>query len=432
MRVSTTLAVLAWLGSWGYAQEPRSRVSSRPLPEKFLHWPFSPGEDWRITNSYDRNGHGNNIPYALDFQRAGSSRDAARQLTQYSVVRAAAPGKVIAAVTTDRGGYGKYVVIDHGNGFATLYGHLSEVSIRPGMEVPALEKLGVAGNTGASTGAHLHFEVRDIQGARRWQDGKFVKPEPIMGQRDFSGATPGRPLPRTPDGKTGSYSYALNDLDPSVQNVAADVAEQLKKAFGTEQPRRAPRSDVASRPPPAPPQPTPPRPSPGVSQPSRDGRRVEPPQPTPPRPEFPAQPPLQRGDDASKRTVATLGPFRFVIPKGWGIAEQHSDGMGITMGPDGKNNWPRYITFLQHPGLGRGPHTPEGINRAIQQNTRRQGATTAVRVGKKEHRGVWFSGSDGGGYVLFSPGGSVYMLGYGSSVDKGMLQEILRSIEPKP
>lgn len=71
-------------------------------------------------------------------------------------VYASASGKMEAR--TDPYGYGNYIVIDHGNGYSTLYGHLSKVYKQSGM-VQQGELIGAVGNTGGSTGAHLHFEV---------------------------------------------------------------------------------------------------------------------------------------------------------------------------------------------------------------------------------------------------------------------------------
>lgn len=58
------------------------------------------------------------------------------------------------------GGYGNTIMIDHGNGYQTLYAHLSSVSVGCGQSVAAGNTVGYAGSTGNSTGAHLHFEVR--------------------------------------------------------------------------------------------------------------------------------------------------------------------------------------------------------------------------------------------------------------------------------
>ncbi len=71
-------------------------------------------------------------------------------------------GKVIMANTDGKGGgYGNYVVVDHGNGFSTLYGHLSNVLVKVGQTVDKGEQIGNVGNTGRSTGPHLHFECRE-------------------------------------------------------------------------------------------------------------------------------------------------------------------------------------------------------------------------------------------------------------------------------
>lgn len=58
------------------------------------------------------------------------------------------------------GGYGLHVLVHHGADLVTLYGHLAAWSVMPGQEVAAGTVVGAEGSTGASTGAHLHFEVR--------------------------------------------------------------------------------------------------------------------------------------------------------------------------------------------------------------------------------------------------------------------------------
>lgn len=77
-------------------------------------------------------------------------------------VYASAPGIVYVAKAggTWNGGYGNYVVIAHPNGTQTLYAHLSSVAATMGASVDQGELVGAIGNTGRSTGCHLHFEVR--------------------------------------------------------------------------------------------------------------------------------------------------------------------------------------------------------------------------------------------------------------------------------
>ncbi len=58
------------------------------------------------------------------------------------------------------GGYGNFVVIDHGNGYSTLYEHLESLSVSCGEAVFQGSVIGTAGTTGNSTGPHLHFEIR--------------------------------------------------------------------------------------------------------------------------------------------------------------------------------------------------------------------------------------------------------------------------------
>ncbi len=77
-------------------------------------------------------------------------------------IYASKAGTVIIAKTTYIEGYsyGKYVVIDHGDGYSTLYGHCSDVYVSVGQQVERGEAVAAVGSTGWSTGPHLHFEVR--------------------------------------------------------------------------------------------------------------------------------------------------------------------------------------------------------------------------------------------------------------------------------
>jgi murein DD-endopeptidase MepM/ murein hydrolase activator NlpD len=73
-------------------------------------------------------------------------------------VKATADGVIVSAGWNS--GYGRCVIIDHGNGYQTLYGHLSKIDVMEGAEIRQGETLGLVGMTGRATGPHLHYEVR--------------------------------------------------------------------------------------------------------------------------------------------------------------------------------------------------------------------------------------------------------------------------------
>jgi murein DD-endopeptidase MepM/ murein hydrolase activator NlpD len=79
---------------------------------------------------------------------------------------ASAPGKVVFAGIS--GGYGNLVIINHGYGFATRYGHCSKILVKKGQDVKAGQTIALVGSTGLSTGPHLHFEV--------WKYGQTTDP----------------------------------------------------------------------------------------------------------------------------------------------------------------------------------------------------------------------------------------------------------------
>ena len=85
-------------------------------------------------------------------------------------VHATASGRV--SIAGREGGYGNMVEIEHGNGLATRYGHLSEIDVRVGQKVRIGEVIGRIGSTGRSTGPHLHYETR--------VDGDAVDPQKFL------------------------------------------------------------------------------------------------------------------------------------------------------------------------------------------------------------------------------------------------------------
>jgi murein DD-endopeptidase MepM/ murein hydrolase activator NlpD len=74
-------------------------------------------------------------------------------------VAASDGGTVVIAGWPDNYGYGNRVVVDHGNGYRSLYAHLSNIYVSPGQTVSRGQVIGQMGNTGRSTGTHLHFEI---------------------------------------------------------------------------------------------------------------------------------------------------------------------------------------------------------------------------------------------------------------------------------
>ena len=81
----------------------------------------------------------------------------------YQPIYAAASG--IAYNAYNPGGYGTYVMLFHGNGYVTLYGHLSTSKVADGQTVSKGQVIAISGNSGGSTGPHLHFEIRKAESA---------------------------------------------------------------------------------------------------------------------------------------------------------------------------------------------------------------------------------------------------------------------------
>jgi hypothetical protein len=104
------------------------------------------------------------------------------------------------------GGYGLSVIIDHGGGIITLYGHCSELLVSPGQMVSQGEPIARVGSTGVSTGPHLHFEIR--------QHGRAVNPVPYFPSGTF---------------RFMSGSGTITQLDN--QTSAGEVSERLLMAF---------------------------------------------------------------------------------------------------------------------------------------------------------------------------------------------------------
>ena len=81
-------------------------------------------------------------------------------------------GGKVAEVGYDENGYGNYVVVDHGNGYTSLYGHLQKATVKQGETVSAGQQVGVIGSTGNSSGPHLHLRVR--------KNGQSIDPRTVI------------------------------------------------------------------------------------------------------------------------------------------------------------------------------------------------------------------------------------------------------------
>ncbi|MCA9365094.1 MAG: peptidoglycan DD-metalloendopeptidase family protein [Candidatus Moranbacteria bacterium] len=111
-----------------------------------------PTSSVKITQGYGKtsfsHNYGSGLHNGVDFD--GETGDK---------IKTVADGKVVATGDMGRYGYGKWVAVDHENNLVTLYGHMSSVSVSKGKKVDQGDTVGKMGNTGYSTGSHLHFTV---------------------------------------------------------------------------------------------------------------------------------------------------------------------------------------------------------------------------------------------------------------------------------
>lgn len=108
-----------------------------------------PTHQTRITDVYGYRPRRRRMHYGLDVK-----------VYVGDTIRAAFTGKVRIVKNYGRRGYGKMILIRHDNGLETVYGHLSKQLVKENQLVRAGEVIGLGGNTGRSTGSHLHFETR--------------------------------------------------------------------------------------------------------------------------------------------------------------------------------------------------------------------------------------------------------------------------------
>jgi hypothetical protein len=129
-------------------------ISVNPATGPDFELPFVCGQVW---NGSSRSGHSPSY-YTVDFNRNPDRGQPAL---------ASAAG-VVTKVVTLTGSYGRYVVIDHGGGWSTLYAHLDGFTTTVGARVDQGDQIGIVGGSGGVTGPHLHFEER--------KDGAYFAP----------------------------------------------------------------------------------------------------------------------------------------------------------------------------------------------------------------------------------------------------------------
>lgn len=124
---------------------------------------------WPLKTIYITQYFGN-TPFAKSGAYSGSGHNGVDfGIASGSQVLSALSGTVRATGNTDVGGcysYGKWILVDHFNGISTLYAHLSVISVSPGQKVNGGGTIGYSGNTGYSTGPHLHFSTFATEGVQ--------------------------------------------------------------------------------------------------------------------------------------------------------------------------------------------------------------------------------------------------------------------------
>ena len=147
-------------------------------------------------------------------------------------IRAAFDGKV-RVVRYERRGYGKFIVIRHPNGLETVYGHLSKQLVEPEQEVKAGDVIGLGGNTGRSTGSHLHFETRLL--------GEAINPKFLFDfeNQDVTGDFYVYHKASSRDHRRKASALASVGIDEV--NAANDMANETAEEAVAEKPKRSAR-----------------------------------------------------------------------------------------------------------------------------------------------------------------------------------------------
>ncbi|MAQ15329.1 MAG: metalloendopeptidase [Sandaracinus sp.] len=123
-----------------------AEAAGAPKAAPVFQLPFPCGQVWA---GQTRTNH--SPVNSVDFNRRDDFGDS---------VLAAAPGRVTVVGNTGSSSYGRWIEIDHGSGYRTRYAHLRGQAVSVGQRVRRGQRIGAVGNSGGSTGPHLHFELR--------------------------------------------------------------------------------------------------------------------------------------------------------------------------------------------------------------------------------------------------------------------------------
>lgn len=187
---------IAEAGATGYAFEPHLHFEVRVAGAWVDPMPYitSKGFIWPASGGYISLGL-NGYPGHTGMDIAGNPEG--------SHVYAAAAGTVVKAVNSNVG-YGKFIVIDHGNGYQTLYAHNSELYVSVGDVVAQGQTIAAVGRSGNTTGLQLHFEIR--------HDGKLFNPEDYLvapdGVDSIASAQPQEYIAIGPENPENPLSYS--------------------------------------------------------------------------------------------------------------------------------------------------------------------------------------------------------------------------------
>jgi murein DD-endopeptidase MepM/ murein hydrolase activator NlpD len=141
----------------GEETAPTAVASTKPAPTTSVKVGVTTKSTKSVANGY----YTNPVPGAVKTQGIHGYNGVDLGAPIGTPVYAAADGVVIASkFGAWYGGYGNHIIISHPNGTQTLYAHLNSVDVSYGAQVAKGTAIGTVGNTGKSTGPHLHFEVR--------------------------------------------------------------------------------------------------------------------------------------------------------------------------------------------------------------------------------------------------------------------------------